>query len=51
MKPIDEQLPVDLKLFTNGPKKDIVAYPTTWANNFGNNYYSQTQARDFALFM
>lgn len=42
----NEQLPKDLKPFTNGPKKDIMAYPTTWANNFGNNYYSQTQARE-----
>ncbi len=45
----NEQFPKGLKLFTNGPKKDIMAYPTTWANNFGNDYYSQTQAKELAL--
>jgi len=41
------QLPKDLEPFTNG--KDIVAYPATWANTFGNNYYYQIQARELAL--
>ena len=45
----DEQFPKDLEPFTNGPKKDIMAFPTTWANTFGNNYYSQTQAKELAL--
>lgn len=35
--------------FTTGPKKDIMAYPNTWANNFGNDYYSQSQAKELAL--
>ena len=43
------QLPKDLKPFTNGANNAIVAYPPTWANNFGNNYYRQTQARELAL--
>jgi len=45
----NEQLIKDLKLFTNGQKKDIVAYPAIWANTFGNNYYYQSQARELAL--
>jgi len=45
----NEQLPNDLKPFTNGSKKNIMAYPMSWANNFGNNYYSQTQAKELAL--
>lgn len=39
----------NLKPFTNGPNKDIMAYPNTWANNFGNNYYRQIQARELAI--
>jgi len=45
----DEQLPKDLMPFTNGPNKDIVAYPQTWANTFGNDYYRQSQAKELAL--
>lgn len=45
----EEQLPKDLKPFTNGPKKDIMAFPNTWANTFGNNYYRQAQAKELAL--
>lgn len=43
------QFPKDLEPFTNGPKKDIMAFPNTWANTFGNNYYRQIQARELAL--
>lgn len=39
----------DLKPFTNGPSKDIVAYPNNWANNFGDNYYRQMQARELTI--
>lgn len=46
---LEEPVLKDLKLFTNGPNKDIMAYPTTWANNFGNNYYRQIQARELAI--
>lgn len=45
----DEQLEKDLQPFTNGPNKDIMAFPNTWANTFGNNYYRQMQARELAL--
>ncbi len=39
----------DLQPFTNGPNKDIMAFPNTWADTFGNNYYRQLQARELAL--
>lgn len=44
-----KQFPKDLEPFTNGPKKDIMAFPNTWANTFGNNYYRQAQAKELAL--
>jgi len=47
--PVEEQFPKDLKPFTNGPKKDIMAFPNTWANTFGNNYYRQAQAKELAI--
>ncbi|MEI8129785.1 MAG: recombinase family protein [bacterium] len=46
---IDEEFPKDLKPFTNGPKKDIMAFPNNWANTFGNNYYRQAQAKELAI--
>ena len=45
----EEHLPRDLKPFTNGPKKDIMAFPNNWANTFGNNYYSQSQAKELSI--
>ncbi|KKP38390.1 MAG: hypothetical protein UR30_C0019G0005 [Candidatus Peregrinibacteria bacterium GW2011_GWC2_33_13] len=45
----NEQMLKDLKPFINGQKKAIVAYPVTWANTFGSNYYCQTQAQELAL--
>lgn len=45
----NEQLPKDLEPFTNGPKKDIMAFPHDWADNFGNNYYRQAQAREIVI--
>jgi DNA invertase Pin-like site-specific DNA recombinase len=45
----NEQLESDIQPFTNGPNKDIMAFPTTWANTFGNNYYRQMQARELAI--
>lgn len=44
-----EELLKELKPFTNGPNKDIVAYPANWANTFGANYYRQAQAREIML--
>jgi len=45
----NKSLPRDLEPFTNGPNKDIMAFPNTWANTFGNNYYRQSQAKELAL--
>lgn len=39
----------EVEPFTAGPKKDIMAYPNNWASNFGNDYYSQAQAKELAL--
>ncbi|WP_418626690.1 recombinase family protein [Anaerosinus sp.] len=36
--------------FTIGPKKDIMAYPSAWADNFGSNFYRHAQARELAAF-
>ncbi|WP_312694516.1 recombinase family protein [Caproiciproducens sp.] len=52
---METQLDSDLlngkvKPFTNGPKKDIMAYPATWANNFGNNFYRNAQACELMAF-
>jgi len=44
----DELLPDDVQPFTAGPKKDIMAYPTAWADNFGSNFYRHAQARELA---
>lgn len=40
----------EVEPFTTGPKKDIMAYPDTWANNFGNNFYRHAQARELMAF-
>lgn len=40
----------NLQPFTAGPKKDIKAYPSSWANTFGNNFYRHSQARELAAF-
>ena len=34
--------------FTAGPKKDIMAYPASWADNFGSNFYRHAQARELS---
>lgn len=36
--------------FTIGPKKAIMAYPSSWANNFGSDFYRHAQARELAAF-
>lgn len=46
----DDLLPKDVRPFTAGPKKDIMAYPSAWANTFGSNYYRHAQARELAAF-
>ncbi|NLO40915.1 MAG: recombinase family protein [Ruminiclostridium sp.] len=44
----DDLLSDDVQPFTAGPKKDIMAYPASWANNFGSNFYRHAQARELA---
>ena len=44
----DDLLPDDVQPFTIGPKKDIMAYPTSWADSFGSNFYQHAQARELA---
>ncbi len=44
----DDLLPGDVRPFTVGPKKDIMAYPTAWADSFGSNFYRHAQARELA---
>lgn len=46
----DDLLPDDVQPFTTGPKKDIMAYPSSWAYSFGSNYYRHAQARELAAF-
>lgn len=43
------KLPERMKPFTNGPKKDIMAFPSHWASTFGNSYYRQAQAKELAM--
>lgn len=46
----DDLLPNGVRPFTAGPKKDIMAYPSSWANTFGSNFYRHAQARELAAF-
>jgi len=43
-------LPNDIQPFTSGPKRDIMAYPSSWADSFGSNFYRHAQARELAAF-
>ena len=43
------KLPERMKPFTNGPKKDIMAFPSDWASTFGNSYYRQAQTKELAM--
>ena len=36
----------EIQPFTKGPKKDVLAYPSSWADSFGSNYYRHAQARE-----
>lgn len=42
------KIPSNTKPFTNGPKKNIVAYPKEWKNSFGKYYYER-QAKELQL--
>jgi site-specific DNA recombinase len=44
----DDLLPDNVQPFTVGPKKDIMAYPSSWADNFGSNFYRHAQARELS---
>lgn len=46
----DDFLSNDIRPFTAGPKKDIMAYPSSWADGFGSNFYRHAQARELAAF-
>lgn len=43
-----DKIPTDTTPFTNGPKKNIVAYPKEWKNSFGKYYYER-QAKELQL--
>ncbi|MBP2656600.1 MAG: hypothetical protein H6Q73_4169 [Firmicutes bacterium] len=45
----NDQLPDDVQPFTVGQKKNIMAYPSSWADNFGSNFYRHAQARELAV--
>ena len=47
---LSELFPDDTQPFTIGPKKEVMAYPATWANNFGSNFYRHAQARELMEF-
>ena len=44
----DNLLSADVQPFTVGPKKDIMAYPSSWADNFGSNFYRHAQVRELS---
>jgi site-specific DNA recombinase len=46
----DDLLLDDVQPFTVGPKKAIMAYPSSWADNFGSDFYRHAQARELAAF-
>jgi DNA invertase Pin-like site-specific DNA recombinase len=46
----DDQLPSDVQPFTIGPKKAIMAYPLSWADNFGSDFYRHAQTRELKSF-
>ncbi len=48
--PEDSFLPNDVEPFTIGPKKDIMDYPSAWADNFCSNFYRHAQALELAAF-
>lgn len=45
---MDDFIPNGIHPFTSGSRKDIMAYPTSWSNNFGSNFYRHSQARELA---
>jgi len=45
-----ERLPEGVEPFTDGTKRNVLAYPAEWASGFGSNYYRHTHARELAAF-
>jgi len=45
-----EAEPVDDEMIPTG-RKSVIGYPSTWANNFGSNFYTHAQARELATFV
>lgn len=39
-----------IKPFTKGAKKNIMAFPSKWADSFGENYYRQSQVKELETF-
>lgn len=44
------KIPEDIQPFTTGPKKNIMAYPTSWSSSFGCDVYRHAQTRELASF-
>lgn len=45
-----EAEPVEDEMIPTG-RKSVIGYPSTWANNFGSNFYTHAQARELATFV
>lgn len=45
-----EAEPVEDEMIPSG-RKSVIGYPSTWANNFGSNFYTHAQARELATFV
>lgn len=53
MLPSDHISPSDgtnMNPFTSGSKKDILAYPAEWTENFGSDYYSHAYSDEAATY-
>lgn len=46
----DEHLYNEVEPFPINSKNDILAYPSSWTDNFGSNFYRHAQARELASF-
>jgi Site-specific recombinases, DNA invertase Pin homologs len=46
----DDLFPENAEPFTIGPKRDIMAFPSSWADNFGSNFYRHAQALELETF-
>lgn len=46
----EDSFPENINPFTNGPQKDVMAYPASWANSFGYGFYHHAQAQELISF-